>query len=94
MDVEARRIDLENQKAVIEGYLKHPVTVELLKSLEEAREGLEQVICDQRIGDISTFFAHFEAVGHMRALRQTKDLILTNLEDINKQLEEVNSYAS
>lgn len=86
MDLDAKRIELENQKAAITGYLNHPVTLELLKDLKEGQEGLVSILCDVPILGIESFFKHFESVGHLRGLRRAESLLMSNLEDVTTQL--------
>lgn len=89
MDRDAKRLELENQKAALEQYLQHPVTIELLRDLDQGSEGLVKLICDVPIHDIESFFNHFESVGHLRGLRRAKSLIMTNLEEVKDKLKEI-----
>lgn len=89
MDVTARQLELDNQLAVLQEYLKHPVTVEVLKDLHEGQEALVRTICDQPITNLESFFNHFEAVGHLRGLRRSESLVMTNLEEVKEQIRNV-----
>lgn len=89
MDLDARRVELENQIGALSQYLQHPVTVEVLRDLKEGQEGLVSVLCDVPILDIESFFKHFESVGHLRGLRRAESLIRENLEDVKEQLKEL-----
>lgn len=88
MDQEAKLQQLENEKSVLEQYLQHPVTKEFLNQLDDNIESCERMVCDVGIVDVETFFKHFEVVGQLKTLRQTKALLLVNLEDIKAQIKE------
>jgi hypothetical protein len=89
MDKDAKKIELENQKAALEEYLNHPVTKEVMQALKDGQESLVRLICDQPVENVGTFFAHFEAVGHLRGLRKTESLITTSLGEVKEQLREL-----
>lgn len=86
MDKDAKRIELENQKAAIEGYLSNPVTVEVLKDLRESQDALVSMLCNNVVRDVESFFAHFEGIGHLRGLRRTESLVKANHEEIKEEL--------
>lgn len=86
MDADGLRIQLQDKKTMLEQYLQHPVTLEVFKDIEESQQSLITTLCDVPIIDMESFFKHFEAIGHLRGLRQTKANIMTNLEDVVEQL--------
>ena len=90
MDKETQRTQLEAEKNELRGYLEHPFTKQIFADSAESQEALIELLCQQPIINIETFFAHFEAIGHLRGLRRAKALITGNLEDIEQQLKELN----
>lgn len=94
MDVDAKRAELESQKLGLENYLQHPVTVEVIRDLDEQSERLVRQLCNEPIRDIESFFNHFESVGHLRGLRRAKALLTTNLENIKEELGELNASST
>lgn len=94
MNIDEERHRLENEKATIEGYLNHPITREILKDNEEEQQGLINVITVGEIVDISTFFAHFQAVGQLKGLRQSSAILRGSLERIKEELERLKDHAS
>lgn len=88
MDTTAERNRLESEKRALQQYLDHPISKEILKDNEESQESLITTITNVPIDSIEGFFNHFEAVGHLRGLRQAKALLLGSLEAIEKQLKE------
>lgn len=71
MDTDEKQVK-ENELAVIEAYLNHPISREILKDNEEQQTGLVNIICEHDITDLGTFFAHFAAVGELRGLRRAR----------------------
>lgn len=89
MDIPENRAELENQQAVLEAYLQHPVTVEVLRDLKEQQDGMTEVIT-MPVVSIETFFAHFEAVGTLRGLRRSEAVLQSSLETIKEKIKEQN----
>lgn len=89
MDIDAKRAELESLQRELENYLQHPVTVEVIRDLDEQVETAVTQLCNNPITDIESFFKHFEAIGHLRGLRRAKSQIMTNLEDIKDQMKEL-----
>lgn len=79
---------LESAKREIEGYLNHPFTKRILQDNLEEQEGFIKLICNEPVTDIQRFFAHFEAVGHLRGLRRAHSLLQDNLDAIQDELKE------
>jgi len=93
MDTDATKKQLENDLAVIEAYLDHPISREILKDNDEQQRGLIEVICDLPVVNIETFFAHFSAVGELRGLRRARVSLEGKADDIREQLKEL-EYAT
>ena len=89
MDADAKRQELESQALALENYLQHPVTIELIRDIDEQSEALINTICEVPITDIESFFKHFESKGHLRGLRRAKAMLTTNLEEVKEQLKEI-----
>lgn len=89
MDTTAERNRLESEKRALQAYLDHPITREILRDNEESQDSLINTITMVKIDSIATFFDHFEAVGHLRGLRQAKALLLESVELIDRQLKEI-----
>ncbi len=85
MDSDAERKKLQDW---IDGYLAHPITVQLLQDSLDEQEKLVALLCNRTIVDAETFFAHFEAIGHLRGLRRTKSVLLDKLDEVKEQLKE------
>jgi hypothetical protein len=89
MDQAGDKGKLENERAMIESYLSHPITRKIISDNKEEQEKLVNLICAQAITDVETFFAHHEAVGHLRGLRRAEAIIRFDLEEIKEKLEEL-----
>lgn len=89
MDTTAERNRLESEKRAIEQYLDHPISREIFQDNEESQESLINVLTNVPIVDLESFFKHFEAVGHLRGLRQSKRLLQDSVETIERQLKEL-----
>jgi hypothetical protein len=89
MDTTAERNRLESEKLALEQYLDHPISKEILSDNEESQQRLINTITHVPIDSIEAFFNHWEAVGHLRGLRQSKQLMLDSLEIIESQLKDL-----
>lgn len=89
MDTTAERNRLESEKRAIAQYLDHPITREIFQDNEEIQESLINVLTNVPIVDIETFFKHFEAVGHLRGLRRSRQLVQDSVDTIERQLKEL-----
>jgi hypothetical protein len=89
MDLAAEKAQKEMERDAIRAYLSHPITVKILEDNELQTQGVVAIICDNPVFDLATFFAHFEAVGHLRGLRRAKALIMDDLDEIEEQLKEL-----
>ena len=85
-DRDALREQLQNEKLALQGYLDHPFTKRILEDSAEEQEKLVDLLTNVPIHSIETFFAHFEAIGHLRGLRSSKVLLLDGLSTIEAQL--------
>lgn len=73
----------------IHAYLNHPITQRILRDNQEQENALIDLICDAQIDSIAGFFAHFQAVGHLRGLRRGRALVMDSLETVNEELKEL-----
>jgi hypothetical protein len=89
MDTTAERQRLESEKRAIQAYLDHPITQEIFQDNEETQQALINVLTNVPIHDMESFFKHFEAVGHLRGLRQSRQLAQDSAEAIERQLKEL-----
>lgn len=89
MDTTAERQKLESEKRAIEQYLEHPISREIFQDNEDTQQSLINILTNVPIIDIESFFKHFEAVGHLRGLRQSKQLIQDSVDTIERQLKEL-----
>lgn len=69
-----------------EDYLRHPITQAVFRDSEAEQESLVLLICERPITNLETFFAHFEAVGHLRGLRRQRAIIAEKLEEVQEEL--------
>lgn len=88
MDTDAAQAQYENEMRAIEQYLEHPLSKAILKDSEEQQEAIISLLCNNPITNVETFFAHFEAIGHLRGLRRAKVLIEEAVENVKTQLKE------
>lgn len=89
MDKDAEIKALVDEKAFVVGWENHPITQAVFQELKEQQELAIGLICAQPINSIEAFFNHFEAIGHLRGLRQVKALTADRLETIETQLKEM-----
>jgi hypothetical protein len=89
MDVAAKRQELINQQAAIEGFLQHPVTVEVIRDLDEQVEAAITQILQITPTDIESFLNREQSLGHLRGLRRAKSKLTESLEDVKEQLKEL-----
>lgn len=89
VDIDAERQKLEDEKGWINAYIEHPITVQVLQDSAEQQEKIIDLLCNQPISNMETFFAHFEAIGHLRGLRRAKAILLDKVDDIETQLKEI-----
>jgi hypothetical protein len=89
MDIDAERQKLENARDFVKGWLAHPITESVIRNNKESQEKFIDLLCNQPIHNIETFFAHFEAIGHLRGLRQSSALVQEQLDVVIEQLKEL-----
>lgn len=87
MDKAADKARLDNELAMVEAYRQHPLTQRFLKENAEEQEKSLVILCEQPIHNIETFFAHFECVGHLRALRRDALFLRVVEAEIQDQIE-------
>lgn len=89
MDTATQRTALESKQREVEAFLASDVAKELLADLKEQQEIAISILCDRDIDSIETFFRHVTAVGHLRGLRRVPGLLQDQLDDIKKQLKDL-----
>lgn len=89
MDIDAEKEKLENQKAFIQSWLDHPLTVEVQRDNEDQQQGLIDLICNREPDSIGAFFAHFIAIGELRGLRRSKGITEDSLRSVEQELKEL-----
>lgn len=89
MDTTAETQRLENEKRAIQQYLDHPISRKLIEDNETEQQKAIDLLCNVPVDSFGAFFAHFEAVGHLRGLRRAMSLIKDDLEDIERELKEL-----
>lgn len=90
MDTATKQTELENQLREIEAFKKHPLMKAILDDNREQQEACVALLCDELVTDISSFFAHFAALGHLRGLRRMPCQIDDRLEEIKNEIKENN----
>lgn len=89
MELEAEIQAKENEQKELESFLSHPVARKAFTDSKEQQETLVDILCNNTVHDFETFFAHFEAVGHLRGLRRMEALLQFDLEEVKAQLKEL-----
>lgn len=79
---------LEEEQRVVLKWFSNPVTVSILNDLAEQQNRFLDVILEQDITSMETFFNHFQACGNLRGLRRFKLLAEIQLEEIKEKLKE------
>lgn len=90
MEREALRQKLSDERAAVVEYLEHPFTKQILEDVNTSEAGFISLIVDKPVQDIPSLFAHFEAIGHLRGLRQSRGILHEKLEEIETELETLN----
>lgn len=72
----------------VENYVRHPITQAVYRDSKEEQEKVIQLLCDCPVKDLQTFFAHFEAIGHLRGLRRAQAIITDQLEETQEALKQ------
>lgn len=88
-DKDAIKVQLEKELAELETLFASAPMQILRQDLQEQEESLINLLCNTQITDIGTFFSHFEAVGHLRGIRQTKATFVGAIEEIKQKLSEL-----
>lgn len=70
MDKAADERQIQSDIEEVEHLKNHPVIKERLQANRDSQEALFNILTSLTINSMETFFAHFEAIGHLRALRQ------------------------
>ena len=89
MENEALRTQKENEKLALEQYMLHPFTKQILDDSHAEQEVLIDLLCMRPVNNIETFFAHFEAIGHLRGLRRGEAMLQETLKTIEQELKEL-----
>lgn len=74
----------------IEKYLAHPYTQQIAQDNATSCDTLLRVIINDDVRDVETLVAHFVAVGHLRGLRQSADLLKDTLAALKEELQPPN----
>lgn len=80
----------ESAQREIEKYLAHPFTQQINADNQASQDTLLKVIINDDVKDVETLVAHFVAVGHLRGLRQSADLLKDTLEALKEELQPPN----
>lgn len=88
MDPATRQTQLESELRSVEGFKTHPIMAAILRDNAEQQQVCINLLCEETVTDIGSFFAHFAALGHLRGLRRMPGLIEDKLEEIRQQLVE------
>lgn len=86
MDTATQRTKLESDLREIEAFEKSPLWKGLIEDNAEQQESLINLLCNNTIVNIETFFAHFEAMGHLRGLRRMPGLLRDRKDAIAEEL--------
>ena len=89
MEREALKQQLSDERAAVLDYLSHPFTKQILEDGKQSEEAFLSLIVDKPVQDIPSLFAHFEAIGHLRGLRQSKAILHGKLEELETELEQL-----
>lgn len=89
MDKDAERQQIENELAVLESYLTHPVSREILQESREREDAIVNAVCQNDIVDIASFFAHFRSIGELAGLRRARVLMEGQVEELKAKLKEI-----
>jgi len=89
MDKDAEIQKVQDEIDYIVGWKDHAITKKLFSDSRAAQEALITLICNQPISSVETFFAHFEAVGHLRGLRQPEATVLDWIAELKNQKKEL-----
>ena len=89
MDIDAERQQHQNELEVLESYLRHPISVEILRDNRERESQLINVICQNDVVDVESFFAHFAAVGELKGLRRARVGMEGKVEELKETLEQL-----
>jgi len=85
MDSDALKAKLENDIKAIDQWLDTPLTQSVFIQLAEEESRAIRLICELP-KDIESFFAHWGAVGALRALRLPGIKVQQKREELNEQI--------
>jgi hypothetical protein len=85
MDSDALKAKLENDVKAIDAWLETPLTKEVFTQLSDEETRAIRLICELP-KDIESFFAHWGAVGALRALRLPGIKVQQKREELNEQI--------
>lgn len=89
MDKDAEIQKLIDERGFVQAWSEHPITVAVFQDLKEQQEAAIVLVCNEPIKNLQSFFAHFEAVGHLRGLRRVQAITQDRLDEIDQQLKEL-----
>ncbi len=89
MDKDAEKQKLEDAKAFILEWFRHPITVEMLKESQEQEDGLIKVITQMPVDSFDRIAPLVEAKGELRGIRRWRGLVEEKLREIEEQLKEL-----
>ena len=92
MDKTAAIQEKESELLAAQHYVESPYTQRVLGTMDEQEAACLEGILKTPITDIASFFAHFEAVGHLRAIRHLRFSIHEDVDRVNEELKELKSY--
>ena len=93
LDVEGAKQACKDRLAYIRAYTEHPLTKKILDDGNEQQNTLIDLLCNQPIHNFETFFAHFEAIGHLRGLRRADSILCDAVEETETELKQLEEQA-
>jgi hypothetical protein len=86
VDVDEKKLALENEGALTRAWLGHPLAERYLEELESQETGALTLLLDRSPTNIETLIGHFELVGFLRAIRHAKRKLQERADEIEDEL--------
>ncbi len=90
MDKDAEKAKLEDAKAFIQQWFRHPITAELMQESLDQENGLILTITQMPVDTFDAMAPLVEAKGELRGIRRWRGLVEEKLREIEDKIKDLN----
>lgn len=88
MDIAAELQKLEDERAALRAWFENPITKAIVED-EKEQTAVASAHLDDDIVDVASLFSHIATKGHKRALSRWLAIPMDRLEEIDRQIKEL-----